>query len=203
MAKLLENSSHTTETRAEELDKKGKVGSVTESVERVTRRGGQTEREVIRFVRDGKDVTESEKKRRAEEKAKPPRKSRSVRIGAKSPFEASEQPKHRFTLAASDPADTGKVTIRFEPKGKPSPETNVGEAVVDPATGAILRLRFRPSDNPTFVDRMEVQMEYGAATPEGPALSRVTMEGAGGILFIKKRIRMTVTLADYAFGASR
>jgi transcription elongation GreA/GreB family factor len=203
MAKLLENSSHTTETRAEELNKKGKVESVTESVERVTRRGGQTEREVIRYVRDGKDSTESEKKRRAEEKAKPPRKSRSVRIGATSPFEPTEQPKHRFTLVGTDPADPNRLTIRFEPKGKPSPETNVGEAVVDWATGAILRLRFHPSDNPTFVDRMDVQMEYGAATPEGPALSRVTMEGAGGILFIKKRMKMTVTLSDYAFGAAR
>lgn len=203
MAKLLENSSHTTRTRAEELDKKGEVESVTESVERVTRRGDRTEREVIRFVRDGRDVTQDEKKRRAGEKTAPTRKGRSVTIGAKSPFEASEQPKHRFMLAASDPADSGKVTIRFEPKGKPSPETSVGDSVVDPATGAILRVRFRPSDNPTFVDRMEVQMEYGAATPEGPALSRVTIEGAGGILFIKKRLKMTMTLSDYAFEASR
>jgi hypothetical protein len=203
MAKLLENSSHLTETRAEELDKKGKVESVTESVERVTLRGGQIEREIIRYVRDGKDATASEKKRRAGTKAGPPGKERSIKIGAKSPFDPSEQPKHRFTLVGAEPADSNQVTIRFEPKGKPSPETSVGEAVVDPATGAILRLRFRPSDNPTFVDRMEVQMEYGAATPEGPALSRVTMEGAGGILFIKKRMKMTVTLSDYAFGAAR
>ena len=201
MAKLLENSRHTTATRAEELDKKGKVESVTESVERVTRRGGETEREVIRFVRDGKDATEREKKRRAEEKAKPPRKKRSIKIGAKSPFEATEQPKHRFTLVGADPADPNRVTIRFEPKGKPSPETSLGEAVVDTETGAIVRLRFRPSDNPKFVDRMEVQMEYGAATPEGPALSRLCIEGAGGILFVKKRMKMTMTLSDYAFAA--
>lgn len=203
MAKLLENSSHTTETRAEELDKKGKVESITESVERVTRRGDRTEREVIRYVRDGRDVTQEEKKRRAGEKAAPPRKRRSITIGATSPFEASEQPKHRFTLVGADPAEPNRVTIRFEPKGKPSPETNVGEAVVDLATGAILRLRFNPSDNPKFVDRMEVQMEYGAATPEGPALSRVTMEGAGGILFVKKRMRMTMTLSDYEFEGVR
>ena len=84
-----------------------------------------------------------------------------------------------------------------------SPETSVGEAVVDPATGAIHSLRFRPADNPKFVDRMDVQMEYGAATPEGPALSRVTIEGAGGVLFIKKRMKMTVKLSEYEFGAAR
>ncbi len=184
MAKLLENSSHTTATRAEELDKKGKVESVTESLERVTLRGGK-------------------KKKRAGAKAGPPGKERSIKIGAKSPFEAGEQSKHRFTLVGADPSDPNRLTIRFEPKGKPSQETSVGEAVVDPETGAIVRLRFRPADNPTFVDRMDFQMEYGATTPEGPALSRVTIEGAGGILFVKKRMKMTVTLSDYEFAAPR
>lgn len=203
MEKLLENHSHTTATRAEELDKKGKVESVTESLERVTLRGGKPEREILRYVRDGKDDTASEKKKRAGTKAGPPGKERSIKIGAKSPFEASEQPKHRFTLAGADPADPDRVTIRFEPKGKPTPETSIGEAVVDAATGAIVRLRFRPADNPTFVDRMDVQMEYGATTPEGPALSRVSIEGAGGILFVKKRMKMTVTMSDYEFAAPR
>jgi hypothetical protein len=29
------------------------------------------------------------------------------------------------------------------------------------------------------------------------------MEGAGGILFVKKRMKMTMTLSDYAFRAAR
>ena len=201
MAKLLENSSHTTATRAEELDKKGKVESLTESLERVTLRAGKPEREILRYVRDGKDDTASERKKRAGAKAGPPGKERSMRVGMKSPFEPSELDKHRFTLVGPDPADPNRLTIRFEPKGKPSPETSVGEAVVDAATGAVVRIRFRPSDNPKFVDRLDVQMEYGAATPEGPALSRVNIDGAGGILFVKKRMKMTVTLSDYAFAA--
>jgi len=203
MAKLLENHSHTTATRSEELDKKGKPESVTESVERVTQRGGQADREVIRFVRDGKDDTAGEKKRRAEAKAEPPRKGGSIRIGAKSPLDAAEQAKHRFTLVGPDSADPNRVKIRFEPKGKPSPETSIGEAVVDAATGAIVRLRYRPADNPKFVDRMDIQMEYGASTPEGPALSRVSIEGAGGLLFVKKRMRVTMTLSDYEFAVPR
>lgn len=203
MAKILENSSHTTATRAEELDKKGKVESVTESLERVTLRAGKPERQILKYVRDGKDDTANEKKKRAGAKAGPPGKERSMKIGAKSPFDASEQGKHRFTLVGPDAADPSRVTIRFEPKGKPSPETSVGEAVVDPETGAIVRLRFRPAENPTFVDHMDVQMEYGATTREGPALSRVTIEGAGGILFVKKRMKMTVTLSDYEFAAPR
>ena len=201
MAKLLENSSHITATRAEELDKKGKVESVTESLERVTLRGGKPDREILRYVRDGKDDTAGEKKKRAGVKAGPPGKERSMRVGMKSPFEASELDKHRFTLVGPDPADPNRLTIRFEPKGKPSPETSVGEAVVDAATGAVVRIRFRPADNPKFVDSLDVQMEYGAATPEGPALSRVTIDGAGGILFVKKRMKMTVTLSDYEFAA--
>lgn len=175
---------------------------MTESVERVVIRGKDTEREVIRFVRDGKDDTAGEKKRRAEAKAAPPRKGGgSIRIGAKSPLDAAEQPKHRFTLVGPDPADPNRVRIRFEPKGKPSPETSIGEAVVDASTGAIVRVRYRPADNPKFVDRMDIQMEYGAETPEGPALSRVSIEGAGGLLFVKKRMKVTMTLSDYEFAA--
>lgn len=203
MAKFLENHSHLTETRAEELDKKGNVESVTESLERVVRKGERTEREILRYVRDGKDDTANERKKRAGVKAGPPGKERSIKIGATSPFDAKEQGKHRFTLVGPDPADPGRVRIRFEPNGKKSPETSVGEAVVDPATGAILSLRFRPADNPKFVDQMDVQMEYGATTPEGPALSRVTIEGAGGVLFIKKRMKMTVKLSEYEFAAPR
>ena len=203
MAKILENSSHTTATRAEELDKKGKVESVTESLERVTLRAGKPEREILKYVRDGKDDTANEKKKRAGAKAGPPGKESSMRIGMRSPFEPSEQPKHRFTLVGADPADPSRLTVRFEPKGKPSQDTSVGEAVVDTATGAILRLRFRPSENPKFVERMDVQMEYGAPTPEGPVLSRVAIDGAGGILFNKKRMKMTLTLSDYEFAAPR
>ncbi|HEY7863352.1 MAG TPA: hypothetical protein VIE39_06825, partial [Thermoanaerobaculia bacterium] len=110
--------------------------------------------------------------------------------------------RHTFSLAGADSQDPSLTRIAFQPKGSASPETFKGEAGVDPATGTVRWIRFRPAKNPKHVTRMEVTMLYGLETPGGPALSRVSVDGEGGILFVKKGYRSESTFSDYGGGSA-
>ena len=65
--------------------------------------------------------------------------------------------------------------IGFEPRGKASRDLWSGEAVVDPAAGEVKWMKQRPSDLPAFVERIEMVLEFGAATSEGSAVSTVRL----------------------------
>jgi hypothetical protein len=53
------------------------------------------------------------------------------------------------------------------------------------------------SKPPTFVDWVHFTAEFSEKTPLGPALSHLTFEAKGGILFIRKHFRGEVTMKDY------
>ena len=181
-------------TLSDQLDGKGRVESQMEIVERVLYRNGSEVRELVRFSKNGKDVTAEERKKRAKKDGGG---SSSLELTLASPFGAEEAAKYRFALRPPDASYPNLTRIHFEPAGAPSPAVNVGDAFVDPAAGSPVRIRCRPSANPKHVSRMDIEMRYEAPTPDGPALSAVTIEGEGGILFIKKGFRMTVTFSGY------
>jgi hypothetical protein len=203
--KELSRSGVTMTTTVEQVDGKGAVESRSVSVERRFEKDGVEISELRRFLRDGKDALTEEKVRREKSRAKAKEKqeseSRSFRVS--SPFALDAQEKYRFTLAGADPKDAALLLVNFEPRGAPSPELFVGEAGVDPASGAPRWIRFRPSKNPKHVTRMEVEMDYALNAPGGPALSRVAVLGEGGLLFIKKAYRTESTFSEYGGGATR
>jgi hypothetical protein len=182
-------------TRIEQLDGKGRVESQSEVVERVFTRDGAEVRDLLRVRKDGKDATAEEKERRAKQE-KPG--ASSLQLSIASPFGPEEAGKYRFTLRPPEASHPNLVQIHFEPAGKPSPASNVGDALVDPVAGSPVRIRCRPSVNPKHVFEMEIQMRYETETPDGAALSSVSIEAVGGILFLKKRFRTTITLSGYA-----
>jgi len=227
VSRIAENKKHGTDPtrggsvtvtiRTEELDKKGKVESATEIVMKQSHENGKDQSELVRFVRDGKDVTAEEKKKQAEaeakaakEKPQPKREekrkdegeSNSLTLSLSDPFEPKMQGKYRFTIAGRETTDPAKVRIRFEPKGDASPDLNIGEALVDPATGAIYRVAYRPSKNPRFVDRLDVAMEFTPQSEAGPNPTKISFDGEGGFLFIHKHIRSTTTFSDWKRGAA-
>lgn len=184
-------------TRTDQLDRRGRTESHTESVERVSFRNGTQVRELVAFTRDGVDRTAEEKARRGGGRSRGEEEKRrdSLGLDVSSPFAAGESGKYRFALRGADSADPNRLRIGFEPAAAAAPGVNVGEALVDAAAGVPIRIRFRPSVHPKHVERMEIEMEYGDLTPEGPALSKISIEGVGGFLFIKKKFRTTIVLA--------
>lgn len=191
----LSSGSVTVTSLLEELDGDGKVLHTQESVARLVQRNGRQEEELVKTVRDGKDVTEEARKKRAGNGAWARSQGRAMIAG--SPFGAEDQPHYRYTVLGNDPGNPAFVRIGFGPREKPSQEIATGEALVDPAAGELVRIAQRPSKLPAFVDEIETTIDLGARTPGGRLVSRMKFHGKGGFLFVKKRGRGTLNFSDY------
>jgi hypothetical protein len=200
LTRLYKEGSVTMTSKVEELDKEGKVQKTQTVVLRLTQKDGKPHAEVLRASRDGKDVTEDERKEQAAKQARAdedPKGHKDPKMAMTLPFDAAVQPQYRFQLLGPDAKDPALSRLGFGPRGKPSKDVWTGEAVVDPSSGELKWMKQRPSELPTFVDRLEMVMDFGAVTSEGPAVSTLRMEGEGGLPFFKKNFRVVTTFSDY------
>ena len=186
VAVLHESCSFTTTRRDESLDATGKVLSWTETEERHDHRDGVISRKVVRHVVDGKDRTSAKAREKPQE------------LESVEPFSAAASGDYRFETLPADP-ETGWARIAFKPKRKGVKHAAHGTVAVDPVTGAIRTMSYEPDDPGTLVQKMKVSMEYETPSPEGPTLSRVRVVAAGGFLFVKKRMRVTVEFSNYVY----
>ena len=62
----------------------------------------------------------------------------------------------------------------------------------------MLTLSLRPSKNPSFVDSLSMEASFDAESPAGRAMSRLSIKGVTGLLFVKQRFRVVTTFSDYA-----
>lgn len=183
----------------EEVDSNGKASATKEIVLRSTPTGAPRDRvtQVIRFLEDGKDKTSEAQTKANERRAKrlkdPSTDDRGKDL--KLPFLASEQARYVFSVAERDPANAARVRIAFTPK-KPAEDAVKGSAWVDENEREVLSLGFSFSKNPIFIDHVEVKIVFGMSTALGRAPSKLSFDGRGGFLFIRKHYRGTATLSD-------
>jgi hypothetical protein len=193
--KMKKRASYSVEGKMERLTNDGTADSVKEMKGRVQSDGTNQRFDVVRYKEDGTDKTaEAQKKarERAAEKKKP-----SDKKDFHMPFLASEQTRYTFEQIDVDPKDPNRIRISFVPKAR-AEDTIEGSAWVDAREGTVVSAGFKMSQTPTFVDYVHITVEFGARTPLGPAVSRVKMDGKGGILFLSKAFRVDAMLSDYA-----
>jgi hypothetical protein len=193
----------TMSSKVEELNGDGKVEHSQEVVVRLELKDGKQESELVRATRDGQDITADERREQEARKAKAesePKETgkKEVKVALSTPFGADVQEKYRFTVLGPDQHDPKKLRVGFAPKGKKSKELWIGEAVVDPEIGSLHWMKQRPSEFPTFVDQMEMVLEFHTSTPAGPAISAVRIDGKGGLPFFKKTFRALTSFSDWA-----
>jgi len=95
--------------------------------------------------------------------------------------------------AAGDSSATPYVRS-ISVNGAPYPSEFIsGETLAARAT----TLSFKMSRTPIFVGYIHFTVEFGAQTSLGPAVSKVIVDGKGGILFFRKHFRATASLSDY------
>lgn len=198
LERVYDDGGFTIRSSMEQLDAKGKAVSTTNVVTKVTYVKGVAKEEIVERIVDGKDVTaEAAKKRRAEEAKAAAKGERLESQRLASPFEPDEQAKYVFTLLDPRPADGALRRIAFKPKGKPGTDVYQGEALVDPVEGVVKRFSSKPSKNPTFVDKIRIELEVAEPTSAGPAPSELKVDAEGGFLFYRKRVRIRSTFSDY------
>ena len=189
MDRIDKEGSFAIQAKSEELKGNGEVKHTLEIWLRVTHQDGKRVQLLVKALKDGNDVTEERRK-----KDDPLGDSKRTEI---SPFAANVQRQYAFKSLGPEKSDASLLRIHFEPKGTYTEDLSIGEAVVDPSAGEVVRISSRPSDYPSNLDRLSVDIQYDQKTVLGRALSRISREGEGGFLFIKNRFRDTTTYSDY------
>jgi hypothetical protein len=185
---------HACYTISGELDEKdsdGKTTSVKTGSARVEADGHATHIVVLRYTEDGKDQTADAQKKARDADAKRAKRTNDERFHM--PFLEQEQGKYVFDIVETEPT---RERVTFVPK-EPTEHTIEGSLWVDSATGRILSAGFKVSRTPMFVDFIHFTAEFGADTVLGPAVTKLTIDGGGGILFFHKHFVATATLSDY------
>jgi hypothetical protein len=192
----------TVTSRTEERDGDGRVTHTYERVRRMSEQGGKQTSELVRAVDDGQDVT-ARRREEAHQRAadqKDGEKGDDKGLSFELPFTKENQARHRFTVLGPDAQDGRLLRVGFEPAGERDPQVMVGEALVDAQSGQVRQLRFRPSKFPSLlIDRLDVQMDFREQPGVGAVVSRLVVDGEGGVLFFKKRGRSTVSFTDVVF----
>lgn len=192
---MFKKASFTLTGHMEDLDGDGAISARKDGVAKIKNDGTSPPKvEIVRYAEDGVDKTD-EARKKSEERAKE-RKPRKPDEEVHMPFLQSEQAKYAFRLGEADARDPARVRVYFDAK-KPAENAFNGSAWVDTRTGDVLTMGVAPSKTGAFVDYLRVTLEFGASTPQGAAISKLTFEGGGGFLFFHKRFRGTLLLTDY------
>jgi outer membrane lipoprotein-sorting protein len=177
----------------EQLDGDGKVASTKTSHYHVELDGTTRHHVIDNAVEDGKDVTAKEQEEaRSKEAERASKKKKDPQVW---PFAPGSEAKYDYDQVAVNPAHPDMVEIAFKPKS-PDSETFEGKVWVDATNGKILSASVRMSKPPMLVDWVHLTAEF-SSTAAGPALSRITFEGSGGLLFIHKHFRGHVAMSDW------
>jgi hypothetical protein len=187
--------------RMEEVDGDGNASDTKEIQLRSTPTPAPMDRitNVIRYTENGKDKTADAQKRATERRAKrlgdPDKQAEERKKDLKLPFLATEQARYVFAIAERDAVTPSRVRVAFAPK-TPAENAIKGSAWVDENEREVLTIGFSFSKNPTFVDHVEIKITFGLPTELGRAPSKLSFDGRGGFLFIRKHYRGTATLSE-------
>ncbi len=189
-------------SRFELLNGKGEVEHSREMHLKITfDDSGATRTEITKVLEDGQDVTEKAK----EEQAKREKEKRAASSSREEPF--------KLDLGPFDPDEQDRV--QYEPLGE-SKELDgrecvgfhfvhdrgelgkvVGEAWLDRATGAPVKITFQQEPLPKRVKEMRTTVTYAPLEAGCWGPRELTVEGKAGFLFIKKSFRNVVQFGDY------
>jgi hypothetical protein len=195
-----------TVSRTEDLAKDGRVQSVEEVTFAYPSGDGEPQPQLIRYLRDGVDVTERERARLAAQQEEAARKkkngSRSVTFGVGgTPFDPLHQATVSFHRTGERRTIDGRACQAFEyGRSDPVGGRYVGTAFLDEETGAPVSLRERPEPLPRFTDQLWVVLSFVYKGPGEWYPTHVQVEGSGGLLFIRKSIRSSIELLDFRRG---
>lgn len=192
--KMRTHASYALEGELDSLDSDGNVEGIKKMTARIVADGERSRLVVVKCTDDGKDTTDEARKRAkaGNDRTKEQRAKEHLEM----PFEADVQPRYVFDQVAVDAADPSRVRIAFVPR-EPNEHTSEGSVWVDTKTATFLSAAFKLSKPGWFVDYVHLTLVFGADTPLGPAISKVTVDGKGGILFFRKHFRGEATLSDY------
>jgi len=192
-----------TVSRIEDLARDGRVQSVEEVTFAYPPGAGEPRPELVRYLRDGVDVTAQERAKLAKQQEETAHNKkgggRGVTFGVGgTPFDAQRQATVSARRTPEKATVDGRACQAFDySRLDPAGSRFVGTAFLDEQTGAPMSLRERPDPLPRFADKIWVTLSLVYKGPGEWYPTRVAVEGSGGLLFIRKSIRTTIALLDF------
>jgi hypothetical protein len=190
------HASYAVEGKLESIDGSNRIDSRKTMKAHVDSDGHKVKFSILQYMEDGLDKTgeakDKQKKQEAEDANKPPSTKREWRM----PFHPGEQPRYYFDQVEVDARNPARVRIAFRPKIQED-DTIEGSAWVDTTAGTLITAGFKLVRPPTLVNQVHVTMFFGEQTSLGPVPSRISVDAAGGVLFVHKRYHGEATLSNY------
>lgn len=196
---------------SEMLDKKGKAEETTEIHFRLfLKPDGELEQEMLKYIENGKDLTAAKKaemeKEQAREKAESGKRQAeggdkeevSVGVEVAGVFHPDLQKETQVRPGVLRRAVGDRMGLEhpFTQKQKDGSVVK-GTAWLDRETGLPIEVDYVPDPLPKHVKEMTTVIRYGPGQGENWHAVEMVTQGVGGILFIKKRFRLTMKFGDY------
>jgi hypothetical protein len=186
------------ESRTEEMDSKGKLLNLHESWIRFSRgNDGQIKAEIIKALKNGEDITESQKQLSAEQDKDSNKKdSFNLNLWEDYPFKANYQPAIK-SLSNSELIQEKSCQVYEYSFRKPNKTTYRGTAWLETETGIPVKLSYTCAPLPQFVSRLETTVIFDS--PQEGVLYPVEIQtdGAGSFLLIKRNFRTIMKCSDF------
>lgn len=183
--------------KLEELDGSGVATTTREMTGQVTADGTKLHFAVLKYLENGQDKTADVQAKAKDADQKPASPSAPKKRDFRMPFHTGEQPRYYFDQIAVDGTTPTRVQIAFVPKIRED-DTIEGSAWVDTVAGTVLSSGFKLTKPPSVMDWVHAQLTFGASTSLGPMVSKIDLEAAGGILFVRRHLRATATLTNHS-----
>jgi hypothetical protein len=163
-----------------------------------TFRGGRMHEALVSARENGKDVTERERRKQQESAAdrqgSPARWSVDEALAPPVPFlPRSEGYQYRLV------ADGMAQTLEYSADTRASGRMATGSVTLDPSDGLPVRHRFVPTPLPRLIRSLATVVRYERVGTVAVPVATETV-GEGGLLFIKRRFRVTMTYRDWRLG---
>jgi hypothetical protein len=185
--------------RLELLDEQGRRQEEWISRMRLTRgEDGEPVTQVENATHNGKDVTARERENQTRRNEEARRKGRQSGRMGDDPFDPALQDGALVQALGENRVVDGRqcAMYSFTVKRADGGEMK-GTAALDQANGAPVEASYTVSPLPTGVQSMTTLLRYSAGPAGDGFVREMTVEGRGGVLFLRKTFRTTISLDGY------
>lgn len=196
-----------TMSRIMELDDNGETKSVTESWLRFyLDQNNQVETELLKAVKDGKDITTEQRKKMAEDRKKQTdspdskdkkRPKKNIDLSDYNPFAPGIQASLTKKNLNRREIVQEKHCLVYEYRFTEEALCYKGLAWLEEATGTPLKLQYSLDPLPKYTTRMLTVVHYYSGNNGEWYPTSMTMEAAGKFLMIKKNLRIIMEFSEY------
>jgi hypothetical protein len=190
-----------------EMDSKWHIKSETVIERRIIRQDSTMDSELVRAVRfekgETKDITAEmaaeEQKNREKEKSKKRSKQLSFSLGSEELFPFSMERRRKFDFSMKDSVVEGKAVMLLSADPKKNGEKLFhSRYLIEPDSLRVLSVDLIPSEFPTFVKEMEMQLDFVPGL-QNRVLQRMAMRVYANAIIKKIRMEVVTTFHDFTF----